>query len=85
MARTTVSRDPVAMLLEKILMVLAIQASANQSISQGARVLKIAGLDNVTIARILGTDPKTVSTLTTGARAASASRKRRSKKARKRR
>jgi len=68
---TTHSKDPVATLLEKILMVLAIQAAANQSISQGARLLKIAGLDNVTIARLLGTDPKTVSTLTTGARAAS--------------
>jgi DNA-binding CsgD family transcriptional regulator len=55
-------------LLDQILRVLAIQAASNKSITEGARLLKIAGLDNQTIADVLNTTPATVRTLTANLR-----------------
>ncbi len=63
MAKTTEER--VLTLLEQILRVLAIQAASERaSITDGARMLKLAGLDNQTIAEVLNTTPATVRTLT---------------------
>jgi 3-hydroxyisobutyrate dehydrogenase-like beta-hydroxyacid dehydrogenase len=54
--------------LTKILQVLAIQLSADKSITEGARLLKLAGLDNETIANVLNTSSATVRTVTTNLR-----------------
>ena len=50
--------------LDQILMVLALKTASEKSITDGARLLKISGLDNKTIARLLGTTDATVRTLT---------------------
>jgi DNA-binding CsgD family transcriptional regulator len=55
-------------LLEQILRVQAIQAAAGKSITEGARLLKLAGLDNQTIADVLNTSAATVRTLTANLR-----------------
>jgi len=61
--------DEVIDLLNKILRVLAIQVSSGTSVTEGARALKFAGLDNQMIADVLNTSPATVRTLTTKLRA----------------
>jgi len=55
-------------LLTQILRVEAVQAASGKSITEGARVLKLAGLDNQTIADVLNTSPATVRTLTANLR-----------------
>jgi DNA-binding CsgD family transcriptional regulator len=55
-------------LLTQILKVEAIQAASNKSITEGARLLKTAGLDNQTIAEVLNTSAATVRTLTANLR-----------------
>lgn len=55
-------------LLTQILKVEAIQAASNKSITDGARLLKLAGLDNQTIAEVLNTSAGTVRTLTANLR-----------------
>ena len=64
--------EKIAELLSLILKVQAIQATSDKSVTEGARVLKLAGLDNQTIAEVLNTSAGTVRTLTanlrTGAR-----------------
>lgn len=55
-------------ILEQILKVQAIQATSNMSITDGARSLKLAGLDNQTIAEVLNTSAATVRTLTANLR-----------------
>lgn len=55
-------------LLTQILKVEAIQAASNRSVTEGARLLKLAGLDNQTIADVLNTSPATVRTLTANLR-----------------
>ncbi len=55
-------------LLTQILKVEAIQAASNKSITDGARLLKLAGLDNQTIAEVLNTSVGTVRTLTANLR-----------------
>ena len=56
-------------LLTQILKVEAIQAaSSKSSITEGARLLKLAGLDNQTIAEVLNTSPATIRTLTANLR-----------------
>jgi orotate phosphoribosyltransferase-like protein len=62
------SNDEVVDLLNKILRVLAIQVSAGTSVTEGARALKFAGLDNQTIADVLNTSPATIRTLTSNLR-----------------
>jgi len=54
--------------LGKILRVEAIQAAHGKSVTDGARLLKLAGLDNQTIADVLNTSPATVRTLTANLR-----------------
>ena len=52
--------ERVVELLELILRVGAIQAASGLGITEGARLLKLAGLDNQTIAEVLNTSPGTV-------------------------
>jgi DNA-binding CsgD family transcriptional regulator len=66
-------------LLRKILAVLAFQVSSGISVTEGARALKFAGLDNQMIADVLNTSPATVRTLTTNLRAKRAAGIRRKK------
>ncbi len=55
-------------LLEQMLRVQAIQAASGKSVTEGARLLKLAGLDNQTIADVLNTSAATVRTLTANLR-----------------
>mgnify|MGYP001558544553 CR=1 FL=1 len=55
-------------LLTQILKVEAIQAASNKSVTEGARLLKLAGLDNQTIAEVLNTSSGTIRTLTSNLR-----------------
>ena len=54
--------------LEKILRVLSLQVGADRGITERARLLKLAGLDNATIAEILDTTPAAVRTYTANLR-----------------
>lgn len=67
-ARATPS-DEVIERLDLILRVLALQVGADKSVTERARLLKMAGLDNSTIAAILNTTDATVRTLTSNLRA----------------
>jgi 3-hydroxyisobutyrate dehydrogenase-like beta-hydroxyacid dehydrogenase len=67
-------------LLTKILRVLALQVTSATSVTEGARALKFAGLDNQTIADVLNTSPATVRSLTTNLRANRGSGVRRKKR-----
>jgi len=55
-------------LLSQILRVGAIQAASGKSVTEGARLLKLAGLDNQTIADVLNTSPGTIRTVTANLR-----------------
>ncbi len=55
-------------LLELILRVEAIQTASGVGITEGARLLKLAGLDNHTIAEVLNTSPGTVRSVTANLR-----------------
>ena len=70
------SDESVIELLTQILRVQAIQAASNKSITEGARLLKLAGLDNQTIAEVLNTSPGTVRTLTANLRSTPRSQRR---------
>jgi len=72
--------DEIVELLTKILGVLAIQVSAGTSVTEGARALKFAGLDNQMIADVLNTSPATVRSVTTNLRASRGSGARRRKR-----
>ncbi|TAK02988.1 hypothetical protein EPO44_07820 [bacterium] len=63
--------EQIAELLSQILKVQAIQAASDKSVTEGARLLKLAGLDNQTIAEVLNTSPGTVRTLTANLRTGS--------------
>ena len=54
--------------LDKILRVLGLQIGADKSVTERARLLKMAGLDNLTIAEILNTTPAAVRTFTSNLR-----------------
>jgi DNA-binding NarL/FixJ family response regulator len=60
--------EEIAERLDQILRVLSLQVASERSITEGARALKLAGLDNQTIAEILNTSPGTVRTLTANLR-----------------
>ena len=60
--------ERVVELLTQILKVEAIQAASNKSVTEGARLLKLAGLDNQTIAEVMNTSPGTIRTLTANLR-----------------
>src|SRR5687767_889132 len=63
------NEDEIVDLLTKILRVLAFQVSSGTSVTDGARALKFAGLDNQMIADVLNTSPATVRSLTANLRA----------------
>lgn len=54
--------------LDLILRVLALQVAAEKSLTERTRLLKLAGMDNQTIAEVLNTSPATVRTLTSNLR-----------------
>lgn len=54
--------------IEVLTRVVSIQVAADKSTTERARVLKMAGLDNQTIADVLNTSPATVRTLTSNLR-----------------
>lgn len=54
--------------IEILTKVVSIQVAADKSTTERARVLKMAGLDNQTIADILNTSPGTIRTLTSNLR-----------------
>jgi hypothetical protein len=56
--------EDVIALLEKILRVVSLQVGEGKSITERARLLKLAGIDNRTIAEVLGTTDATVRTIT---------------------
>jgi hypothetical protein len=67
--------DRVEVLLEKLndkietlIRVVGIQVGADKSTTERARLLKMAGVDNQTIADILNTSPGTIRTLTANLR-----------------
>jgi hypothetical protein len=55
--------------VEVLTKVVSIQVAADKSTTERARVLKMAGLDNLTIADILNTSAATIRTLTSNLRA----------------
>jgi DNA-binding CsgD family transcriptional regulator len=54
--------------VEILTKVVGIQVAADKSITERARVLKLAGLDNQSIANVLNTSPATIRTLTSNLR-----------------
>jgi DNA-binding NarL/FixJ family response regulator len=54
--------------LDTILRVLALQVAADKGITERARLLKLAGMDNRSIAEVLNTSDATVRTLTSNLR-----------------
>lgn len=54
--------------LDLILRVLALQVGSDKSLTERARLLKMAGLDNKTIADVLNTSDATIRTLTSNLR-----------------
>jgi hypothetical protein len=54
--------------LDTILKVLALQVASDKSITERARLLKMAGLDNRRIAEVLNTTPLAVSVMTANLR-----------------
>jgi hypothetical protein len=51
--------------LELLVNLISLQLASEKSVTEGARLLKMAGLDNRTIADVLNTTDKTVRSLTT--------------------
>ncbi len=54
--------------LDILIRLIALQIAAGRSVTEGAQALKLAGIDNKTIAKVLNTTEPTVRTLTTGIR-----------------
>lgn len=54
--------------LDKILLLLAVQVASDKSITEGVRLLKVAGIDNQTIAFVLNTTDATVRVVTANLR-----------------
>ncbi len=62
------SSDEILERLDLILRVMALQVASDKSLTERARLLKMAGLDNKTIAAVLNTSDATVRTLTSNLR-----------------
>jgi len=60
--------DQILQKLDQILRVISIQVGADKSLTERARLLKLAGLDNQAIADVLNTSIQTVRTLTSNLR-----------------
>jgi hypothetical protein len=71
--------DRVIELLEQILRVTALQVASDKSMTERARLLKTAGLDNLTIAKVLNTSSAVIRTLTSNLNRAQATTSRRPK------
>jgi DNA-binding NarL/FixJ family response regulator len=54
--------------LDVLIKVISIQVGTDKSTTERARLLKMAGLDNRTIADVLNTSPNTISVLTANLR-----------------
>ncbi len=61
--------------LDQLVMLIAIQVASDKSVTERARLLKMTGLDNQTIAEVLNTTAATVRTLTSNLRKHSSNRK----------
>ncbi len=61
--------------LDLIVNLLAFRVASEKSVTEGARLLKMAGLDNRTIANVLNTTDATVRTLTANLRSKVAKRR----------
>jgi hypothetical protein len=70
----TSTEEKMLEVLEQILRVQALQATEGKGVTEGARLLKFAGLDNKTIADVLNTSPATVRTVTANLRRRAAGR-----------
>lgn len=69
MKREDKQEEKVIELLTQILKVEAIQvATSSKGVTEGARLLKLAGLDNRTIAEVLNTSPGTIRAVTANLR-----------------
>ena len=68
--------------LDQLVRVSAIQVAADQSMTERARLLKLAGLDNQTIAEILKTNAAVIRTLTSNLHRRTASAERRKPRSR---
>jgi hypothetical protein len=60
--------DEIVERLDLIINVLALQVASNKGITEGARLLKMAGLDNQTIASVLNTSVGTIRAVTANLR-----------------
>lgn len=67
--------DKIVEKLDQILRVLSIQVAADKSLTERARLLKLAGLQNQAIAEVLNTSIETVRTLTSNLRTKSKKRR----------
>lgn len=74
---TRTKDDEILEKLDQILRVLALQAVADKSITEGVRLLQIAGLDNRTIANVLNMSDTTVRVVMTNLRRPRSSSKKR--------
>lgn len=63
--------------LELLVNLVALLVTSEKSVTEGARSLKMAGLDNQTIAEVLNTSPATVRVLTANLRVRLGQRRRR--------
>lgn len=54
--------------LQRLVNLVALLVASDKSVTEAARSLKMAGLDNKTIASILNTSPNTISVLTANLR-----------------
>lgn len=54
--------------LQRLVNLIALLVASDKSVTEAARSLKMAGLDNKTIASILNTSPNTISVLTANLR-----------------
>lgn len=66
MAKST--EDQILARLDQILRILAVQVASERSTTEGVWLLKLAGLDNKTIAEVLNTSDATVRTLSSNLR-----------------
>lgn len=72
MARTRTTEEILEDIVERldlVINVLSLQVASDRSLTEAARLLKMAGLDNQTIANVLNTSDATVRTLTSNLRA----------------
>ena len=67
--QTDVKHEEVIERLDRIVRLLALQVARERSVTEAVRLLKMANLDNATIAEALDTTTATVRTLGSGVRA----------------